>query len=77
MREIALWPSTNLSIPPILVLAGSESTITEITGYKYFSLPKPSREVKYDSEQNSVPDLILCLISFLWKQINCSVVFQI
>jgi len=26
----------------ILILAGGKSTITEITGYKYFSLIKPS-----------------------------------
>jgi len=35
MQEIALWPSTNLSICDISVLAGSESTITEIAGYTY------------------------------------------
>jgi len=29
--EIALWLPTNMSIPYILVLAGNESTITEIT----------------------------------------------
>jgi len=36
MQEIALWPSTNLSIPDILGLAGSESTNAEITEYKWF-----------------------------------------
>jgi len=33
-----------------LVLLGSESTITEITEYIYFSLLKPRREFKYKSE---------------------------
>ena len=33
-----------------LVLAGSESTITEITEYTYFSPLKPRREFKYKSE---------------------------
>jgi len=33
-----------------LVLAGRESTITEITEYKYFSQLKPSREFNYKSE---------------------------
>ena len=35
--EIALWLPTNISIPYILVLARSESTITEITEYITFS----------------------------------------
>jgi len=50
MREIALWPSTNLLIPDILVLTGSESTITEITVYRDTSccLIKPSTELKYE-----------------------------
>ena len=39
-----------MSIAIILVLAGSRSTITEITEYKYFSLLKPSRELRYESE---------------------------
>ena len=42
MREIALWPSTNLSVPDIFVLAGRGSTISEITGYTHFSLITPS-----------------------------------
>jgi len=33
-----------------LVLPGSESTITEITEYIYFSPLKPGREFKYTSE---------------------------
>jgi len=33
-----------------LVLPGSESTITEITEYIYFSPLKPRREFKYKSE---------------------------
>ena len=45
---------TNLLIP-IIVLAGSESTITEITGYSYFSLIKPSPELTYKIELNIVP----------------------
>jgi len=45
---IALWPSTNGSI--LLVLPGSESTITEITEYSYFSPLKPCREFKYKSK---------------------------
>jgi len=68
MREIALGPSTNLLIPDILVLAGSESTITEITGYKYFSLINPSREFKYKSKWKIVPlDVYIGLISLLWN----------
>jgi len=43
--EIALRPPTNGSIPDILVLAGSESTITEITKYKLFSLLQNSPEI--------------------------------
>ena len=35
MQEIALWPSTDLSICDISVLAASESTITEIAGCAY------------------------------------------
>jgi len=50
VREIAPWPCTNLSIHDALVLAGSESTITEITEYKYFSPLKTGREFKYKSE---------------------------
>jgi len=37
-REIALGPSTDLSIVIILVMAGSSSTINQITEYK-FSCP--------------------------------------
>jgi len=33
-----------------LVMAGSESTITEITEYTYFSPLKPRREIEYKSE---------------------------
>jgi len=33
-----------------LVLAGSESTITEITEYTYFSPLKPRHEFKYKNE---------------------------
>jgi len=36
--EIALWLPTNRSIPYMLVLAGSGSTMTEITEFIYFSL---------------------------------------
>ena len=50
----------------ILVLAGSESILPEITEYKYFSPWKPCREFKYKSEENIVPvDLIIELILFL------------
>jgi len=48
--EIALWPSTNGSIPYFVVLPGSEFAITEITEYKYFSPLKPSCEFKHKSE---------------------------
>ena len=49
-----------------LVLPGSESTITEITVYTYFSPSKPRREFKYKSEQNTVSvDLIIEPILFL------------
>ena len=36
--EIALWPSTNRSIPYILVLAGSESIFIEMTEHSLISL---------------------------------------
>jgi len=36
--KIALWPSTNGSIDDFLVMAGSQSTITEITTYKLIGL---------------------------------------
>ena len=49
-----------------LVLAGSESTITEITEYKCFSQLKPSREFNYKSELNTEPqELIIESILFL------------
>ena len=45
--------------------AGSESTITDITGYTYFSLIKPSPELRYVSEQNIVSlALMVGLCSF-------------
>jgi len=51
-----------------LVLPGSESTITEITEYIYFSPSKLRREFKYKSEKNSVPvDLIIETILFFVK----------
>jgi len=50
MREIALWPSTNGATAHVLVLPGSLLSITEITEYTYFSLLKPSCELKYKSE---------------------------
>jgi len=41
----------NLSIPDSLVLAGSESTINEKTGYTYFSATKrPSADLTNESE---------------------------
>jgi len=47
MREIALWLSTNLLIADILVLAGSESTNTEITQYKTSGPLKTSSDLNY------------------------------
>jgi len=46
------WTNHTLSVHErvdsrFLVLAGSESTISEITEYTYFSLLKPRREFKY------------------------------
>jgi len=59
---------TNTSVAIMLVLAGSRSTVTEITGYKYFSLQKPSRASPNNSESNIAPlDLIIGLISFCVK----------
>ena len=59
---------TNTSVAIMLVLAGSRSTVTEITGYKYFSLQKPSRASPNNSESNIAPlDLIIGLISFYVK----------
>ena len=59
---IALWPSTN----HFLVLPGSLLSITEITEYRYLSLLKPIRELRYKSEQNIVPmGLIIEPILFL------------
>ena len=42
--------STNGVIPYLLVLPGSELSITEITEYTYFSPLKPCRELMYKSE---------------------------
>jgi len=53
------------SILTVQLLAGSESTISEITWCKFFRLRKPSREFKYRSEYNIVPlGLIFGLITF-------------
>ena len=54
MREIALRPSTNKSITIYLVLAGSRSSFTEITEYRYFRLLKPSREFRNRVSRNRV-----------------------
>ena len=49
-----------------LLLPGSESTITEITEYTYFSQLKPCPEFIYKSELNTVRvDLIIETILFL------------
>jgi len=50
MQEIAFWLSTNKSILIFLVLAGSRSSFTEITEYKYVRLLKPNCEFSYTSE---------------------------
>jgi len=48
-----------------VVFPGSESSITEITEYKYFSPLKPSHEFEYKSELNTVPlDFIIEPILF-------------
>ena len=68
--EFSKYPDKTLSIRPrwthrtlavhelvdsqFLVLPGSESTITKINEYIYFSLFKPCREFKYKNEQNTV-----------------------
>jgi len=44
---IALWPSSNGSIPYILVLAGSESSFTEITEYNFISLLSGRTDLQY------------------------------
>ena len=68
MREFALWPSTNVTTIHIWVLAGSQSTITEIIAYIYFNPLKLSRETKHKSEQNIVPlVLIIEPFLFLWN----------
>ena len=46
--EIAFWLPTNGSIDDFLVLAGSQSTITECTEYKLISLPQSSPELQYE-----------------------------
>ena len=45
--EIALWPSTNESIPYIVVLAGSASSFTEITEYNLISLLEGRADLQY------------------------------
>jgi len=45
--EIALWPSTNELIPYILVLAGSESSFTEITENNFISLLEGRADLQY------------------------------
>jgi len=58
--------STNGVIPYLLVLPGSELSITEITEYTYFSPLKPCRELMYKSESTTVPvDLFIEPILFL------------
>jgi len=53
-----------------LVFSGSECTITEITEYIYFSPENPCREIKYKSDENTVPVyLIIEPILFLWNTI--------
>ena len=54
-RSAQGWTNRTLAVHErvdsrFLVLPGSESTITEITEFIYFSLLKPSREFKYKSE---------------------------
>ena len=72
--EIALWPSTNGSIARLLVwvtiLNVRQSRLYLYYWYRYVSPPKPSRELKYWSDWNIVQlNLIIGLISFLWKTI--------
>ena len=45
--EIAFWPSTNELIPYILVLAGSESSFTEITENNFISLLEGRADLQY------------------------------
>jgi len=65
------WTNLTLSVQErvdsrFLVLQGSESTITEITEYIYFSPLRPCREVIHKSESNTVPvELIIKRILFL------------
>jgi len=58
--------ATNLSIPCFLVLPGSESTITEITEYVYFSRILSDFELQYKIEKHFIPLAIINgLIPFL------------
>ena len=63
-----VWSSTNGEIVHFLVWPGSLLSITEITEYKYFSLLKRSRELKYKSELNIVPLVLITEPnSFVWS----------
>ena len=66
MQEITLWSSTNLSTPDRKVLAGSDSTMTEMTGCTYLSLPKPSPEVVDENEKIIVPIIALTAFFLSW-----------
>jgi len=50
--EIALWLPMNMD-PYVLILAGSESTITEIAEYIYFNLQQAIIRLKFQIELNS------------------------
>ena len=49
---IALWLATNGSILYILVLTGSESTITDITRYRLSGLKETSQKLKFKTVSN-------------------------
>jgi len=67
------WTNRTLAIHErvdsrFLVLPGSESTITKITEYIYFSPLKPCNEFEYKCDWNTViVDLMIEPILFLWN----------
>jgi len=71
MPQIALSSSTNRAIPYFLVLPGRKLSITEITEYKYFSLSKPSLELKY-KESKILYNWFILLKPFYF----CEIIFK-
>ena len=70
--KIALWPSTNLSIVHLLVLAGSLLIFTEIGEYKFISLVKARPQFQSKSVYSIVSwQLLLYSFGLCKTYISC------